>query len=120
MSRAYDQGYEEATNVYGPLRSKDWHSLAHAEGWIYGLNCLIENYQITELDEYTTQEYLDEKIVDLELAIEETQKLIDQVEGGKDHKNEIQRLCKRIEELERQLEEDDEEFDDTSDCYPGH
>ena len=66
MSRAYDQGYEEATNVYGPLRSKDWHSLAHAEGWIYGLNCLIENYQMTEVDEYTTQEYLDEKIVDLE------------------------------------------------------
>jgi len=115
MSRAYDQGYEEATNDYGPLRSKDWHSLAHAEGWIYGLNCLIENYQMTEVDEYTTQEYL---IVALELAIEETQKLIDQVEGGKDHKNEIQRLCKRIEELEKELEERD--FDDTSDCYPGH
>lgn len=105
MSRAFDKGYEMACNTYEALELKDWHSIAYAYGWIYGLECLIENYLDTPPDEYTTQEELDESVARTERHIKETQKLIDQIEGGTDHKNQIQALCKKIEELNNTIKE---------------
>ena len=99
MSKAYDKGYEEAQNNYGPLEAEEWHSIAHAQGWICGLESLIDNYSATPPDKYTTRKDLDLSIERMEKAIKQTENLIEQVEGSVDHKNQIQSLCKEIERL---------------------
>lgn len=104
MSRAFNKGYEDATNTYDALRPEDWHSEAHAQGWIYGLECLIDNYAETTPDRITSQAYLDASIKRMEKAIEDTEKVIDQVIGSKDHKNQIQKMAIEIERLKQQLD----------------
>jgi len=108
MSKEFDRGYQAGCDNYGPIKLKDWRTMAYAEGWLYGLECLLDNYHETETDEYTTQEYLDKTIKECESWIDDTQMLIDQVSDGKDHKNQIQTLCNKIEELHKIIAEMEE------------
>lgn len=98
---------------YGPITLKHWRSVAHANGWVYGLESLLQNYHDTYPDKWTTQDEIDEKIKDCEKWIDDSQKLIDEIEGSDDHKNKIQTLCKEIERLNRRIAElENEEFDE--------
>ncbi len=98
MSQAYDMGYESGMNNDGePLHPADWHSEAHARGFVRGIEALIENeWETPDADPKREEGFVEN--------LRKTNVVIDQIIGGKDHQNTIQAMAKEIERLREELE----------------
>ena len=106
MSKAEGQGWEDGVNSAGEaIQPWGWHSEAHARGWIRGLESLIDNANDTPDSDYDPDyETKAQRIERYESGIKETEILIDQIVGSKDHQNTIQKMAREIETLKRVIE----------------
>lgn len=118
MSRENDQGWQDAIDDRSAL--KIWRNEAYCEGWIRGLQSIIDNLWDTlgaghEADgSYETAEefenHIRERLEETERYMEETIQFRDQILGSEDEKNRIQKMAKEIERLRDEIRDNNLEM----------